>query len=790
MTHRQGGGDMGRIHNKRLFNAIVMLSAMLLFLVCSSIFITYIFFNGQLNRQLTATNMELLKQQEHKLNLALQNIDKQAIQLLRNDEIIRFFEYELSEQAMRNNRYRITNMITNVINSNDYIFSVDFYSYVQNRLVSGNILTEQDLQQDFQWINQFRHYDGYSNWMPTRKIQLSRSNYPIFRNVTTLVRTYPLIHSPAGRKGAVAVNVKEDVLFDLIRNSSGDDVGETFVVDREGVVVLHHDKSKLGKDISEFPYISSMMEAAEDEGMFSSNVEETESSVFFVKSNYSGWSILRVVPDMQMTRPLESIRNALILLALVLFIAAAISAAVIGRWTYKPVNRFIQSMSQHLKVTTSKKPYRDEFQYLESTVQEILLDREQLQKDMHESRPYIKWKLMTDLISGNRNSLAPLQSLMTRIGASLHSGQYIVMSVEFDNRQDIPGPRDLTLYCYALCNVAEELINAENLGLATETGSGKAVILMSFEDSEDEQRVMMWAVSVADLLKDFVQEYFGRTVTIGIGEAVRELKNLHQSYKSSSEALRYKLVTGGNTIITVDDISSEPSPKLYRLVAMTDHILAAVKLQDNDKMRHQVRRWFELLAEQSVPPELIVQLVVQCMMKAATAAAEIGVDQSSLFPEQSLYERLSQYERLDQLENFTAEAMNSIIELIRQKRNGRERSEVIDKVLLYLQEHYMRNDLSLNLLASEFGISVSHLSKLFKEQTECNFIDYLMELRMNKAKELLSGSGEKIRRIAEMVGYSNVNSFVRIFKKITGRTPTEYREHFSDPEKIKDSDKE
>ncbi|MGK5734356.1 hypothetical protein, partial [Streptomyces sp. URMC 124] len=60
------------------------------------------------------------------------------------------------------------------------------------------------------------------------------------------------------------------------------------------------------------------------------------------------------------------------------------------------------------------------------------------------------------------------------------------------------------------------------------------------------------------------------------------------------------------------------------------------------------------------------------MMKAATAAAEIGVDQSSLFPEQSLYERLSQYERLDQLENFTAEAMNSIIELIRQKRNGRE----------------------------------------------------------------------------------------------------------------------
>ncbi|NMO95444.1 helix-turn-helix domain-containing protein [Paenibacillus lemnae] len=766
---------MGQIQKKRLINAIVMLSAILLLLVCSSNFLTYIFFNGQLERQLTATNMELLKQQEHKLNLALQNIDKQAIQLLRHDDIIRFFEYDLSEQAMRNNRYRITNMITNVINSNDYIFSIDFYSYVQNRLVSGNILTEQDLQQDFMWINQFRHYDGYANWMPTRKIQLTRSNYPIFRNVITLVRTYPLIHSPDGRKGAAAVNVKEDVLFDLIRNSSGDDVGETFVVDREGIVILHQDKNKLGKDISEFPYISTLMEAPDGEGMFTSRVEETNSSVFYVNSNYSGWTILRVVPDVQMTRPLEGFRNGLILLALVLFVAAAVSAAVIGRWTYKPVNRFIQSMSQHLKATSSKKTYRDEFQYFESTVQEILLDREQLQKDVHESRPYIKWKLMTDLISGNRNNLAQLQSLMNRIGVSLHSGQYIVMSVEFDNREDIPSPRDLTLYCYALCNVAEELINAENLGLAAETGSGKAVILMSFEESEDEQRVMMRAVSVADLLKDFVQQYFGRTVTIGIGEVVRELKKLNQSYKSSAEAIRYKLVTGSNTIITADDISSEPSPKLYRLAAMTDHILAAVHLQDNEKMHLQVRRWFEMLAEQSVPPELIVQLVVQCMMKAATAAAEIGVDPGHLFPEQSLYEKLNQYERLEQLEHYTADTMNSIIELIRQKRSGRERSEVIDKVLLYLQQYYMRNDLSLNLLASEFGISVSHLSKLFKEQTECNFIDYLMELRMNKAKELLSGSEEKIRSIADMVGYSNVNSFVRIFKKITGLTPTEYR---------------
>lgn len=139
---------------------------------------------------------------------------------------------------------------------------------------------------------------------------------------------------------------------------------------------------------------------------------------------------------------------------------------------------------------------------------------------------------------------------------------------------------------------------------------------------------------------------------------------------------------------------------------------------------------------------------------------------------------MNQYEQLEQLEQFTVGALDSFIERIKDKRSSRERNDVIDRAMLYIQDNYMRSDLSLNLLASEFHISVSHLSKLFKEQRECNFIDCLMEIRMNHAKERLAGTEDKIRDIAEQVGYSNVNSFVRIFKKMTGFTPTEFRERF------------
>jgi two-component system response regulator YesN len=67
------------------------------------------------------------------------------------------------------------------------------------------------------------------------------------------------------------------------------------------------------------------------------------------------------------------------------------------------------------------------------------------------------------------------------------------------------------------------------------------------------------------------------------------------------------------------------------------------------------------------------------------------------------------------------------------------------------------------------------LSKIFKEFSETNFLDYLITIRMEKAKELLSDSNKKVYEIARKIGYTNTQSFIRIFKKYTGKTPNEYR---------------
>jgi len=101
-----------------------------------------------------------------------------------------------------------------------------------------------------------------------------------------------------------------------------------------------------------------------------------------------------------------------------------------------------------------------------------------------------------------------------------------------------------------------------------------------------------------------------------------------------------------------------------------------------------------------------------------------------------------------------------------------------DAIVQNMQEYIKRNyshNISLEFVADLFFLNKNYASALFKAKSGVKFIDYLTHTRIEKAKELLSTSTLKIPQIAVNVGYSNTKYFYRVFKKLTGYTPEEYR---------------
>lgn len=105
------------------------------------------------------------------------------------------------------------------------------------------------------------------------------------------------------------------------------------------------------------------------------------------------------------------------------------------------------------------------------------------------------------------------------------------------------------------------------------------------------------------------------------------------------------------------------------------------------------------------------------------------------------------------------------------------RTQRLVKHMLHVARSRYEQPLSVKVLAAELSISPNYLSTLFKQEQGVSFTDYLTDIRLQRAVDLLSDSAMKVSDIARRVGYEDQNYFARVFRKQFGYTPTEYREH-------------
>jgi AraC-like DNA-binding protein len=104
-----------------------------------------------------------------------------------------------------------------------------------------------------------------------------------------------------------------------------------------------------------------------------------------------------------------------------------------------------------------------------------------------------------------------------------------------------------------------------------------------------------------------------------------------------------------------------------------------------------------------------------------------------------------------------------------------EKINPVDQIKQYIVSHFDDPAFSIKSLASHFSMSVSSLSTFFKINAGVQLIDFITDLRINKATELLQNSNLTISEIGMSIGYFNANAFIRRFKQIIGVTPGEYR---------------
>ena len=726
---------------------------------------------GKLGNDLNDTNLALLKQVDQKIEVAFRQTEKDLLTLMNELEFVYFMYDSYMDDGQRySNLYGLNTKMRNFINTNPQFSSIYVYSAVSDQIVTDKAyMKEVPLVNN--WIDDYLDMPEYFKWLTTHPIWDGNGN----QDVITLVRSYPTISSPGYRKGMVAVNINEQVIYDMVNAVYEDsEIGHMFIIDRDGNIVTHDDKTQIYRNIKELPQIKNVL-SKQGSGTFISELNGDRQSVFYRDSGYTGWKLISIVPESQIYEPIRVTRNLLTALAIGMILLALVVLFYVSRWTFKPLHQLVGKMSGAYTFDPTEERRDVGLPYLERVFDQLLLDREHLQQHVRDSKPALKWRIMMDMLVGYRTDYLAVLHHLEFVGVHLFPDRFLVCTAEINKEGIDLRAQDETLYTYAFCNVAEEMINEENAGIAIDVGGGRAAVILSFAEGDTEQNHLR-ALAIMELIIDMMKKQFDLDVTVGVGRSYSEMKDIPKSYDESQKALHYKMVFGHHSVISIEDLQPLDSQDYYRLIRMADRITDALRLTDSVKLKAYVQETFREAIDRNLPPDLIRQLSFDLIIKSVQSVGSTGIDlKESMSQLESMYELINRSGNLKEMERIVFQFLEEIAAKIKVKRNHRGSNDTIERILIYIGDHFHENDLSLDRLAQEFHLSATYISKQFKEFTESNFIDYLIGIRMNASQKYLEGKDMKVNEISEAVGYQNTRSFLRTFKKYTGMTPLEYR---------------
>lgn len=414
----------------------------------------------------------------------------------------------------------------------------------------------------------------------------------------------------------------------------------------------------------------------------------------------------------------------------------------------------------------------------------VLLDEEILSKSnlntlkqtYKKSLPLLKERFLNQWIEGYIEREI-LYDNLTELDIQLESQALAVVIIRPDemNKKEmvhssIPSKNLLKL---AVFNIADEITRSEQLGLLF-ARKDELILLVDLKQGEH-PKSSSYLFRGLDQIRSGVKKYLNTTVTIGVGSLCTDYTKLYKSYADASSALDYTITIGNDKIIYLDDI--EPASHTSTVFEEEDEhtLLTMIKLGQEEKIQDAVDKMLGQLDGEWMALREYQIYIVGVLASILKLGRSMKVEMNSLLPQDTnLLEALSRLCTKEELREWLTKICLAMTRSIHDSRKD-SKNELIEKAVEYIHLHYEDENLSSEAVCQYLHISTTYFSALFKKEMDVNFSTYLTQIRIEKAKALLQTTNKKAAEVGYAVGYPEGHYFSYVFKKITGCSPTEYR---------------
>lgn len=378
-------------------------------------------------------------------------------------------------------------------------------------------------------------------------------------------------------------------------------------------------------------------------------------------------------------------------------------------------------------------------------------------------------KFFNDLVRGEYLQEKSIEAEIRKLAIPLRTAPLAAVVFEYDEPYGIAGfpfrKTDAGMLKVALRNIIGEILGIDEKNIF-EPGSNNIAAVFNVSGGRERENME----SACHKCIDSIRVHLQLGVYAGIGQTEDSLSMVPKSFQGASEAVSCRIYETGQVIFDSEKIDFEV-PGISVNDVHCDRIVDLILLEEREKLTGELDKFFDLLIYTRMPNPSFVKGMCAYLVMNIQERLSAFLDADKNLAKETPYTMISAFTSYNKIKEWITGTVLSYVDYM--KRNGkRNQDPIIEKAKAYIDAHIEQKRL-LEEVSAYVHLSPNYFATYFKNKTDKNFRNYVLELKIIRATELLKTTHHSISQIADILGYDDYHSFYRAYKKCTGKMPSE-----------------
>ncbi|MCA0757827.1 helix-turn-helix domain-containing protein [Paenibacillus sp. N4] len=571
----------------------------------------------------------------------------------------------------------------------------------------------------------------------------------------------PLNRLSTTTRGTIVVNVQESQIGNYLRSSKQGEQGY-MLMKPDGTIISHNDKALLLTNGSELPHLQGILQSPSKEGYAFHELEGERLLYTWTRSRAFGWWNINIYSMDELMTKTHTMQRSIFWITAIIIFAGTVLSVFLATWLSKPLRKLVRAVRERGSLSVTN---QNELVFLDAAFRRMQEEEEGLYALLQERQQDARSLAIHRLLRGE---------VAKEIAEMLPERYYTVAVVSIDRyRQYVSksNPETRSYHRYLLTSKCESSFPDGIAARCVYQGEGSFAIVINFGQAELEKGFDGMNGAFVQI-RDAALEWLGHSVTIGVSGRGESGSMVSEQLAEATEVIKRRMIEGSGCIFfSKEEIDRDkkyiyPAHSESKIMNFLDLVDLDSIFQELDNIRSEIH------SVESISYDNILFIYNQLAGVTIKHLREKNVSTSRIFAGRgNIYSAIASLDTLDELEDYLREFFSEIVQYLVRHPVEINHGE---RIIRYLEEHFCE-EIVFEEMAKEIGISYSYMRKIVFDLTGKSLIDYTNHLRIQKAKQLLLNSDRTIMQIASEVGYFNVQSLNRFFRKYEGMPPSSYK---------------